>query len=243
MQDLVNQHVIIFGASSGMGAAIAKACISSNMKVSMGARRLEKLKQVSGGGCENVLLAKVDVQNKEMVNTFLESAVNKFGNPDFVINCAGVMYYQLMQKKAYDQWLNTVNTNVIGLLNITHAIIDPIVESQGMFINITSDAGRKAFPGLSVYSGSKAFMEFMLSGLRQELIESGVRVVNIQPGNVQTPLQEMSTDKEAEQQYGSQLREHFLNTTDIANTVLFAMAQPKGVAMNEILIEPQQEPI
>ncbi|MDC0534814.1 SDR family oxidoreductase [Francisellaceae bacterium] len=243
MQNLANQHVMIFGASSGMGREIALACINQNMNVSMCARRTEKLSEMAAWNQQSIFYDQVDIRDKLNVDNFVNNAVNNYGQPDYVINCVGVMYYQLMQKKDYNQWLKMINTNVIGFLNITHAIIDPITYSRGIFINITSDAGRKAFPGLSVYSGTKAFMEFTLSGLRQELIASGVRVVNIQPGNVKTPLQGMSTDKEAEQLYGSFAYQEFLNPIDVANTVIYAMQQPSHVAMNEILIEPQQEPI
>lgn len=112
-----------------------------------------------------------------------------------------------------------------------------------MLINITSDAARQAFPGLAIYSGSKAFMEYTLRAIRLELIDKDVRIINIQPGNVATPLQNMSTDSEAVKKYASDDSDNFIQPQQIAETIVFAMNQPKNVAINEILIESQKEPI
>ncbi|MFT6835802.1 MAG: NADP-dependent 3-hydroxy acid dehydrogenase YdfG [Francisellaceae bacterium] len=243
MIDLNNKHVIIFGASSGMGQAIAISCLELGLNVSICARRLDKLKEISKISSDKCYACHLDIQHKEKVNKFVLGATQNFGQPDYVVNCVGVMYYQFMKNASYDEWLTMVNVNIIGFLNITQAVLQPIISTKGALINITSDAGVKPFPGLAVYSGTKAFMEFTLKGLRQELVNSGVRVLNIQPGNVKTSLHCMSADKEAQQKYGSDQTENFLNVIDIANAVIYAMGQPKNVSINDLLIEPQQEPI
>ena len=243
MQDLSNKHVLVFGASSGMGKAISQLCLQKNMTVSVGARRKDKLAKHFAHEKNIGLISRVDVTNKQQVIDFVERSITEIGQIDYTINCVGVMYYQYMQHKNYDEWMEMVDTNIIGFLHITNAVIAPLVQSKGMFINVSSDAGRLAFPGLAVYSGTKAFMEYTIKSLRQELIESGVRLINIQPGNVATPLQYMSTDQAAIAAYASNNVADFLAPEDIANAMLYAMQQPRNVALNEILIEPQQEPI
>ncbi|APC97911.1 SDR family oxidoreductase [Francisella frigiditurris] len=243
MQKFKNKHVVIFGASSGMGRSVSIELLELGANISICARRKEHLDEIVNIKNDCCLGIPTDVTNKLQVKKFISEAIKKFGPIDYLVNSAGVMYYQRMTNNSYDEWLSMVNINVIGLLNILHSSLKSLVESKGMLINITSDAGRQAFPGLAVYSGTKAFMEFTLRGLRHELVESGVRVVNIQPGNVATSLHSMSSEKDAVTDYKSENDCGFLDPENIADCIIYAMTQPAKVAINEILIEPQSEPI
>lgn len=243
MVDLCNKKVLIFGASSGMGQAVAQACLQAKMRLAIGARRLEPLENLLKDTGDQHYCCSTDVTNINQVQSFVSEAVQRFQRIDYVINCAGLMYYQTMINRGYDQWLKMVDTNIKGFLNITDQVLQPLVDSTGMYINITSDAGRQAFPGLAVYSGTKAFMESTIKAMRLELAQKGVRFVNLQPGNVATPLQKISTDQQALIDYGSSNAEFFLQPEDIASAVLFTMRQPPHVSINELLIEPQCEPI
>lgn len=243
MQKFKNKHVVIFGASSGMGRSVSIKLLELGANVSICARRKEYLDEIVNIKNDCCLGLSTDVTNKLQVKKFISEAIKKFGPIDYLVNSAGVMYYQKMTNNGYDEWLSMVNINVIGLLNILHSSLESLVESKGMLINITSDAGRQAFPGLAVYSGTKAFMEFTLRGLRHELVESGVRVVNIQPGNVATSLHSMSSEEDAVIDYKSENDCGFLDPENIADSIIYAMGQPAKVAVNEILIEPQSEPI
>ncbi|MBK2257903.1 SDR family oxidoreductase [Francisella philomiragia] len=237
MSLLTNKHVLIVGASSGMGKAIANACREKQMKISLCSRR-----EIDIQG-DNVFFQSVDIQNLIQVESFINQSIDNFGEFDYVINCAGVMYYQCIENRNYQEWITTINTNVIGFTNLLYSVLPSLIKNKGMLINITSDAARQAFPGLAIYSGSKAFMEYTLRAIRLELIDKDVRIINIQPGNVATPLQNMSTDNEAVKKYASDDSDNFIQPQQIAETIIFAMNQPKNVAINEILIEPQKEPI
>lgn len=237
MNLLKDKHILIVGASSGMGKAIAELCLTKQMKISLCSRRKAN---ITG---DNVFYQYVDIQQLDSVESFVTKAIATFGEFDYIVNCAGVMYYQCIENRNYEEWMKTINTNVIGFTNLLYSVLPSLIKNKGMLINITSDAARQAFPGLAIYSGSKAFMEYTLRAVRQELICKDVRVINIQPGNVATPLQNMSSDKDAVRKYASNDTPFFITPQQIAETIVFAMNQPKNVALNEILIEPQKEPI
>lgn len=237
MNLLKDKHILIVGASSGMGKAIAELCLTKEMKISLCSRR-----EVNITG-DNVFYQSVDIQELNSVESFITKSIETFGEFDYVVNCAGVMYYQCIENRNYEEWIKTINTNVIGFTNLLYSVLPSLIKNKGMLINITSDAARQAFPGLAIYSGSKAFMEYTLRAVRQELIDKDIRIINIQPGNVATPLQNMSSDNDAVKKYASDDTKCFITPQQIAETIVFAMNQPKNVALNEILIEPQKEPI
>ena len=237
MNLLKDKHILIVGASSGMGKAIAELCLTNQMKISLCSRR-----EVNIAG-DNVFYQSVDIQDLNSMEYFIAKSIQIFGEFDYIVNCAGVMYYQCIENRNYEEWMKTINTNVIGFTNLLYSVLPSLIKNKGMLINITSDAARQAFPGLAIYSGSKAFMEYTLRAVRQELTDKDVRVINIQPGNVATPLQNMSSENDAVKKYASDDTKCFITPLQIAETIVFAMNQPKNVALNEILIEPQKEPI
>ena len=241
-KSIPDRHIVVIGASSGMGQAIARKLLQAGCRVSLGARRSRKLAALAELGAERCFYDYVDVTSFETVQAFITRAEAHAGTTDVVINCAGVMYYQCMHKVNQHEWRRMVDTNIHGFLNLTGAVMASLIRAKGIYINITSDAGRQAFPGLAVYSGTKAFMEYTLRGMRAELAESGVRLLNLQPGNVATPLQNASSDAEAVQHYASHDTANFLAPENIADAVWYALQQPDHVAVNEMLIQPQSEP-
>ena len=112
---------------------------------------------------------------------------------------------------------------------------------SGHIVNMSSNAARKGFEGLAVYSGTKFFIEGLCQGMRSELKGSGVRITNIQPGNVESELIHHTTDKEA-LGCSSDASIEALKSDDIARAVVFALQQPANVAINEILVEPRDDP-
>jgi NADP-dependent 3-hydroxy acid dehydrogenase YdfG len=149
-----------------------------------------------------------------------------------------------MARPDYAQMISMIQTNCIGFLNTLNAAMPHLLKSDSPHIvNLSSDAGKKAFPGLAVYSGTKAFIEFVSNAMRVELKEEGVRITTVQPGNVQTHLHDLTTDKKAQENYGSEDEGQYLSPSDIVNAIYYALSSPSKVAINEILIEPQAEPI
>ncbi|KZZ89127.1 AMP-dependent synthetase/ligase [Ascosphaera apis ARSEF 7405] len=245
---LSGRVAVITGASSGIGAAVATLLAREGCHVALAARRVASLEAVksklNAPEGTKVLIKSTDVTKKDQVDALFKAATAELGPVDILVSCAGVMYYTLMANTKMDEWEQTVDVNCKGLLHCLSASVpDMLARHKGHIVAISSDAGRKVFPGLGVYSASKFFVEATLQALRLETAGSGLRVTAVQPGNTQTDLLTMSTDQEAVEKYGGPSESQILDPMDVAKAIVYALQQPEHVAMNEILIEPRDEPI
>lgn len=245
---LRNRVAVVTGASSGIGAAVAGALSAGGASVALAARREDALLEVQSGlesrkGKESIV-APTDVTDREQVRSLVARADEELGSVEILVNCAGVMYYTLMKNRREEEWERTVEVNCKGALNCVGAVLPGMLErGRGHIVTISSDAGRKVFPGLAVYSASKFFVEALSQGLRLETAGTGVKVTTIQPGNVATDLISMSGDEEALEEYGQPGGARVLDPEDVAASVVHALVQPEHVAVNEILVEPRDEPV
>lgn len=238
---------VVTGASSGIGAATATALAKEGAHVALAARRtdaLESLKKKIATYGGKVLVHQTDVTKKEQVESLVRNTEETLGPVDIFVSCAGVMYFTMMANVQTDDWERTVDVNCKGLLNCLSSTVPGMLSrGRGHIVAISSDAGRKVFPGLGVYSASKFFVEATLQGLRVETAGTGLRVTSVQPGNVATELLSMSTDAEALKKFGEPSGAKVLDPEDVANMIVYALRQPQHVAVNEVMIEPRDEPI
>ena len=244
---LAGKVAVVTGASSGIGAAVAAGLAKEGCHIALGACRTDALelvkKKISGFGGK-VLVHKTDVTKKADVEGLMEETAEKLGPVDILVSCAGVMYFTMMANNQTDEWERTVDVNCKGLLHCLSSTVPGMLSrGAGHIVAISSDAGRKVFPGLGVYSASKFFVEATLQSLRLETAGTGLRVTGIQPGNTETELLGMSTDQEALKKYGEPTGAKVLDPEDVAGAIVYAVCQPAHVAVNEILIEPRDEPI
>ena len=238
---------VVTGASSGIGAATTVALAKEGAHVALAARRtdaLESLKKKLATYGGKVLVHQTDVTKREQVESLVRATEAEFGPVDILVSCAGVMYFTMMANVQTEEWESTVDVNCKGLLHCLSSTIPSMLSrGRGHIVAISSDAGRKVFPGLGVYSASKFFVEATLQALRVETAGTGLRVTSIQPGNVATELLAMSTDAEALKKFGEPSGAKVLDAEDVANSIVYALKQPQHVAVNEVLIEPRDEPI
>lgn len=244
---LTGKVAVVTGASSGIGAAVAVALAREGCHIALAARRTESLELVKRRLAVRqgkAIVKQTDVTNRLQVEDLIKVAEKELGPVDILISCAGVMYFTMMANAQTEEWDRTVDVNCKGLLNCLSSTVPSMLSrGAGHIVAISSDAGRKVFPGLGVYSASKFFVEATLQALRVETAGKGLRVTSVQPGNVATDLLGMSTDAEALKQYGEPSGAKVLEPEDVAASIIYALKQDVHVAVNEILIEPRDEPI
>ncbi|HEX2180785.1 MAG TPA: SDR family oxidoreductase [Rubrobacteraceae bacterium] len=243
---LRDRVAVVTGASSGIGAAVARALTREGARVALAARRHDALLEVQAGLEDDArsLVFPTDVTDREQVGSLVARAEEVLGPVQVLVNCAGVMYYSLMKNLREEEWERTVEVNCKGALNCVGAVLPGMLErGRGHIVTVSSDAGRKVFPGLAVYSASKFFVEALSQGLRLETAGTGLKVTTVQPGNVATDLLSLSGDDEALDLYGQPSGARVLDAENVAAAVVYALSQPEHVAINEVLVEPRDEPV
>ena len=248
-KSLQGRVAVVTGASSGIGAAVTRMLAQEGVHVSLAARRRDMLDEVQVGlerqGSDvKILSVPTDVTDRQQVKSLIARTEEELGPVAILVNCAGVMFYSLMKNLHEDDWERTVDVLCKGMLNCVGAVLGGMLDrGRGHIVTVSSDAGRKVFPGLAVYSGGKFFVEAVSQGLRLETAGTGIKVTTIQPGNVATDLLALSSDEEALKLYGQQSGARVLDPEDVAVSVVHALRQPDHVAINEILVEPRDEPV
>jgi len=247
MKPLENQVAIVTGASSGIGEATALTLAEAGAKVTLAARRKDRLgnvkKKIEDLGGE-ALLVQTDASVREQVEAMVAQTKKKWGRADILINNAGVMLLSFMDKLKIAEWERMVDLNLKGVLYGIAAVL-PVMREQrnGHIINISSDADRKVFHGSAVYSATKAAVTLLSEGLRFELAleKMPIRVTSISAGAVATELAKHITDKDIFEVFRSHPPIEFMQSADVAAAVLFAVTQPPHVDVNNILVRPTQQ--
>jgi NADP-dependent 3-hydroxy acid dehydrogenase YdfG len=217
---------LITGASTGIGAATARAAVEAGYRVVLAARSVEKLEALAEelGGDARALAARCDVTEWGDQEALTRRALETFGRIDVVFANAGFGAKRGFREETPDFWRSMVLTNVLGPALTIRATLDALKETRGHFVLTSSVAGRRALPG-SLYSSTKWAVTGMGEALRQELNGTGVRVTLIEPGMVDTPFFDNPVSDA-------------LEADDIARAVMFAVSQPSHVDINEILVRP-----
>jgi len=240
---LANKWVIITGASSGFGAATARAFAAEGSQVILGARRLDRLEQVAAeclkAGAPQALVHPLDVTSTESVSTFVAWAKQQTPHIDVLINNAGGAKGADTVAEGKDaDWEFMMEANVLGLLRMTRAVLPFMPHHAGSYIlNVGSIAGRVAYEGGSAYCGAKAAELSITRSLRLELNGTGIRVGSIDPGLAETEfaLVRFSGD----QTKASKVYEGMtpLVAEDIAETLVWCASRPPHVCIDEVLIK------
>lgn len=240
-----NKVVVITGASSGIGEATAKLLASRGAKVVLGARRADRLTSLATTIGENASYQVTDVSKYQDVEQLVTFAYEKYGRVDVLYNNAGVMPQGFLREGKLKSYQKMLDINVMGVLHGITAVL-PIMEQQkdGLIITTDSVAGHVVYPGSAVYNGTKYAVRAIMEGLRQEERDFGIRSTIISPGAVATELIQ-SVDNKAIEEALQDLYDpensgsmNSLAADDIANAVLYAIDQPKHVAISEVLIRP-----
>lgn len=228
--------IVITGASSGIGEAIAKHFSDLGHPLLLIARRLENLIDLN---LPNTLCEQVDITNKAIFETAIEKAQALYGPVDCLVNNAGVMLLGQVSDQAVSEWQTMFDVNVMGLLNGMQTVLAPMIKANtGTIINISSIAGRKTFGNHAAYCGTKFAVHAISENIREEVADSNVRIITIAPGAVETELLSHTTSDEIKDGYESwkESMGGVISPDDIANTVTFAYNQPQNICIREIVV-------
>lgn len=222
--------MVITGASSGIGAATARAAVADGWRVVLAARSLDRLEALSAelGGPAVALPVRCDVREWDEQVQLMEQATAAFGAIDCVFANAGFGAPRGFEESTPEHWRDMVLTNVLGCALTLRAALPALRASRGHVLITSSVAGRRVLPG-SLYSATKFAVSAIGEALRQEISGSGVRVTLIAPGMVDTPFFDDGTPEWA------------LRDDDIARAVMYALDQPPHVDVNEILLRPTSQ--
>jgi len=228
--------LLITGASSGIGAATARAAADQGYRLVLAARREDDLERLAGelGGDERARAVRCDVTEWDQVEALAAAAIEAFGSVDAVFANAGFGAARGFLEESPEQWRSMVLTNVLGVALTIRATLPHLLErGTGHFLITGSVAGRRALPG-SLYSATKWAVSAIGEALRQELRSmhdnQRIRVTLIEPGMVDTPFFENRPGPDKA-----------LHDSDIAAAVIYALSQPERVDVNEILIRPSSQ--
>jgi NADP-dependent 3-hydroxy acid dehydrogenase YdfG len=218
--------MLITGASSGIGAATARAAAAAGWRLVLAARSRERLEGLARelGGAERAVAVTCDVTEWDDQQRAVVEALENFGALDAAFANAGFGAARGFLEGTVEEWRAMILTNVYGVALTIRATVPELKRSRGHLLLTSSVAGRRVLPG-SLYSATKHAVTAMGEAARQDLNGTGVRVTLIEPGMTDTPFFDRRP-KDA------------LADEDIARAVLYALEQPEHVDVNEILIRP-----
>ena len=236
MSKTIDKTVLITGASSGIGEATVRELAETGAKLFIGARRTDRLEVLADQLGNSVAWQSLDVTDAENFRAFAAAAQERFGSIDVLINNAGVMPLSPLAALKQDEWTRMIDVNIRGVLNGIAAVLPRFVaQRSGHVVNVASIAAHFVMPSAAVYCATKYAVWAITEGLRQE--HDDIRTTIISPGVVETELGNDITDP----QIASALttwREKSLTPDAIARAIRYALEQPEGVDINEVIVRP-----
>jgi NADP-dependent 3-hydroxy acid dehydrogenase YdfG len=244
MASLEGKVAAITGASSGIGEATAIALAGAGAKVSLAARRKDRLDALAEKIGDRALAVEADIGDEDQARAFVQQTKDELGGLDILVNNAGVMLLGPLLAQQGDDWRTMVNVNILGLVYCSHAALAHMAEQQsGHIVNISSVAGRTTAAGSAVYNFTKWGVTGFSDALRQEASHVNVRVTCVEPGFVDTELQGHNTNPVVVKamEKARESLDKVLESEDIAQAILFAVSQPGHVAINELMVRPTSQ--
>lgn len=242
-RNIEGKVVVITGASSGLGESTARHLAKLGATVVLGARREDRLnaivKDIQADGGKALAVA-VDVTKRAEVEALVKKAIDTYGKIDVLVNNAGIMPIAPLALLKVDEWDRMIDLNIKGVLyGIAAALPHFQKQKSGHFINTASVFGIKVFaPGGTVYCATKAAVRALSEGLRVEVHGDGIRTTIISPGAVDSELKESTSDEASSKVVNELYRTVAIPADSVARAIAYAIEQPTGVDINEIVVRP-----
>ncbi|PBQ09775.1 short-chain dehydrogenase [Pseudomonas congelans] len=245
MNYLDKKPVIVTGASSGIGAATARALAAYGANVVAAARDEEGLvvlvSELQSSGYKAVSCV-TDVTSADETQRMAQFANDTYGSVDILVNNAGLMLFSNWVDLATRDWHAMVDVNIKGYLNAIAAVLPFMIEQKaGQILNMDSVAGHQVGSAAGVYSATKFFVQAMTESMRKELgVQHGIRVSTVSPGVINTGWADKVTDPEG-RKAAKALNEIAIAPEDISRAVIYALNQPANVTVNDLIISPTRQ--
>jgi len=228
---------VVTGASSGIGAATARALAADGYRVALLARRLDRITTLAGELGNGPVAIQADVTDRDSIAAAAGRVRQELGPAGVLVNNAGVMLLGPFGSAQRADYRQMIEVNLLGAITATEVFLDQLKEGGGDIINISSVAGRTARPGNGVYAATKWGLGGWSESLRQELLPD-VRVTLIEPGVVATELPGHITHAGTRQGVQQLYDKAEVTAEDMAEVIAFTLSRPRRLAINEILLRP-----
>ena len=236
----MTKTALITGATAGFGAAAVRRFASAGWRVIATGRRVDRLKKlVEEFGMDKVFTLAFDMRKPEAIEAALATLPDSFRKIDLLINNAGLALGTAPAQKAdLAQWNQMIETNVTGLVTITHKLLATLMAQKGAIINISSVAATYPYPGGNVYGGSKAFVSQFSLGLRSDLHGTGVRVTSVEPGMAETEFTLVRTSGNQTVSDNLYKGANPMTAENVAETLFWIATLPPHMNINRIEMMP-----
>ncbi|MES2057139.1 MAG: SDR family oxidoreductase [Pseudomonadota bacterium] len=236
MTGVIDKTILITGASSGIGEATVRELAKAGANLFIGARRTDRLEALAKEFGPQIAWRELDVTDAASFDAFADAAEARFGRIDALINNAGVMPLSPLAAVKRDEWTKMIDVNIHGVLNGIAAVLPRFVAQQaGHIVNVASVGAHIVVPSAAVYCGTKYAVWAITEGLRQE--HDDIRATIISPGVVATELGNDISDPQVAANLGV-WRKKSLHPDAIARAIRYALEQPEGVDVNEVIVRP-----
>lgn len=227
---LAGKTVLVTGASSGIGEAIARAAAERGAKVAISARtssRLEDLASEIEKEAGGVKVLPADLRDRDQIREMIEGTVAEFGRLDVLVNNAGIGYWKAISDADIGRWQDEIEVNLLASMYATRFAVEFMLREQaGHIVFVSSLSGRFPGPEYPSYTTSKAGMNAFADSIMFDLKQQGIKVTLIEPGSVDTPMQDEDTRG----------KDRFLYPSDIADAVIYALTRPEHVLISNMAL-------
>ncbi|WP_129337307.1 SDR family oxidoreductase [Cellulomonas endophytica] len=240
MTDTTGRVAVITGASSGIGAATARALAAEGYRVALLARRADRIQALADELGDGAIAIEADVTDRDSVVAAATRVQSELGGVDVLVNNAGTMLLGPFSSQQRADYRAMVEVNLLGAITATEVFLDQLKDGGGDLINISSVAGRTARAGNGVYAATKWAMNGWSESLRQELLPD-VRVTLIEPGVVDTELPTHITHEETRAAVQKGYDTAKVKPEEVAEIIAFVLARPRHLAIHEVLLRPADQ--
>lgn len=231
---------VITGASSGIGAATARALSAAGYRVALLARRLDRIEALAAELGNGAIAVQADVTSRDQLVDAAARVRTELGGANVLVNNAGVMLLGPFGPERRDDYRTMIEANLLGAITTTEVFLDQLTADGGDVINISSVAGRTARAGNGVYAATKWGINGWSESLRQELLPA-VRVTLIEPGVVDTELPTHITDEATRALVQKGYDSATVTPDEVAEIIAFVLGRPRHLAINEVLLRPADQ--